>query len=257
MRPGRDADGPGSADVDELRLESAVAVEYLNAAVFPVGHVDVALRVGGNRVQHVELSGRGAARAPALDVLAVFVEFGDARIAVAVGHVDVACGIPGDVGRPVEIIAGYADAGRRRCWCCCGGSAPAGASAGCRLGLIPRHGNRFRLAAHGHHDAPLGIELDDHVRSFVHHPDVVLGIDANVVGEDKAVNSLSDLAHEFSGLVILEQPRGAAHEHAVRSHRRIGRARTRVYEDMSLGVSGYADGLSQDGHVARVEEIGR
>ena len=57
---------------------------------------------------------------------------------------------------------------------------------------------RLRLAPDRHDDAAVGIELDDHVRAFVHHPDVVLAIDAYRVGEDEPVALLADLADELA-----------------------------------------------------------
>ena len=45
-------------------------------------------------------------------------------------------------------------------------------------------------AAEHHHDAALGVELDDHVRPLVHGPDVVLRIDAHRVRELEAVEAL-------------------------------------------------------------------
>src|SRR5258707_6333636 len=41
----------------ELALEGALPVEHLDAPVAAVGDVDVALRVGGDRVRRVELAG--------------------------------------------------------------------------------------------------------------------------------------------------------------------------------------------------------
>ena len=129
------------------------------------------------------------------------------------------CRIPGHVGRPVEVVAGHAGSNGRR-WRARrrapaprhvrappppSPSAPRGAAT---AGTV----DRFRLAAHRHHDAALGIELDDHVRSFVDDPDVVLWIDAHRVREDEAVEALADLADELARRIELEQPRGAARE---------------------------------------------
>src|SRR5262245_14315300 len=108
LRARRDADRRWRTDVDILRLEIPVAVEDLNPIVASVADVDEALRIDRHRVRDIELAWRGAARSPGLDVLAVLVELGDARVAIAVGDVDVAGRIPGDIGRPIEVVAGHA-----------------------------------------------------------------------------------------------------------------------------------------------------
>ena len=83
------------------------------APVALVGDVDVALRIDGDAVHDVELAGRRAARAPRLDVLAGRLVLRDPRVAVAVGDVDVAGGVPRDVGRPLEALARGARARQR------------------------------------------------------------------------------------------------------------------------------------------------
>src|SRR5439155_4813408 len=106
----RDADGHRRADVGDLRLRRAVAVEHLNALVAGVGDVHVALRVERDPAQRVELPDLGAALAPRLDEVAVLVEFRDARVAGAdrdaVGDVDVAVLVPRDAARAHEAVAG-------------------------------------------------------------------------------------------------------------------------------------------------------
>ena len=86
-------------------LERAVGVEDLDALVAFVGHVDVPCASIGDAVDDVELAGLGPARAPRLDVLAVRLVLRDARVAVAVGDVDVAGRVPGDIGGPLEALA--------------------------------------------------------------------------------------------------------------------------------------------------------
>ena len=81
-----------------------------------------------------------------------------------------------------------------------------------------------------HHDAPLGVELDDHVRPFVDGPDVVVRVDADGVRELEAVQALADLAHERAVLIELEQPRVAA---------------ARVHEHVPLGVGRDADAFAE------------
>ena len=66
---------------------------------------------------------------------------------------------------------------------------------------------RFLLAAERHGDAAVGTELDDHVRAFVGHPDVVVLVDANRVGEARRVVVRAPLLDELQVLVELEQHR--------------------------------------------------
>src|SRR5215471_1248151 len=139
---GRDADSPRRADARDLGLERAFAIEDLDALIAAVGDVDVVLRVGGDGQWEVELPGICATGAPALEVLAVRVHLGDACVAVAVGDVNVAGRIEGDVGGLVEVVAG--DAGT-------GAATPSAAAA---------LADGFGLAAERHDDAALGIELD-------------------------------------------------------------------------------------------------
>ena len=102
------------ADVAELRFEVAVAVEYLDALVAGVEHVDVALRVHGDRLRPVELSLLGAGRPPLPNEVAVAGELRDAVHVArhAIGNVDVAGLVPGDVRRAVERRARRARSGR-------------------------------------------------------------------------------------------------------------------------------------------------
>ena len=92
--PRRDADRPRRPADAEFLLEFAVAVEHLDAAIGAVGDVEIAVGVADDAVRGVELAGAGAALAPVLDQVAVLAEFGDARIAVAVGDVDAAVCVP-------------------------------------------------------------------------------------------------------------------------------------------------------------------
>src|SRR5437870_3182160 len=56
-------------------------------------------------------------------------------------------------------------------------------------------------------DPPFGIELDDHVRSLVHGPDVVLRIDSYRMREHESIKALADLAYVAPILVEFKQPR--------------------------------------------------
>ena len=73
-----------------LRLELAVAVEHLHAMVLAIRHIDPAVGVAADIVRQVELPRLDARLAPRHQPLAVLVVFVHARIAVAVGDIDVA-----------------------------------------------------------------------------------------------------------------------------------------------------------------------
>src|SRR2546430_181440 len=112
-RAARDADRLRRADAGNLRLERALAVEDLDALVPRVGHVDVARRVGRDAANPVGLSRRRPRLPPRLHEVAVLCGLRHAVVAAdAVGDVDVAGAIPGDVCRMIEGVA--VDAGARR-----------------------------------------------------------------------------------------------------------------------------------------------
>ena len=207
MRAARNAERRRHADVLDRRLERAVVVEDLNALVALIGDVDVALRVGSDRMRRVEFALAGPARSPRLDEAAVLVELRDACVgAVAVGDEDVSGGVPGDVARPHELIAG-APRARKSC--------PGPRRLLHRL-LLPRPlrgparrprlahrraapacaGGTRMLIASGLRpstisDAPIGAELQDLIGGLVDDPDVVLRVNAHGVREQKRVNALS------------------------------------------------------------------
>ena len=164
-------------------------------------------------MRDVELSRRVAALAPRFDPLAVLVEFRDARVVVAVADKNIACGIPRDVRRTIEGV--HARRRRRRA---CG-----------RLLRTPF--DQLPLSSEQHHDASLGIEFDDHVRSLVDAPDIVVFVDSDDVREFEAVEVLADLAKKLDVAIELEQLRMPA---AV------------IHEDVALRVHGDA------GHLAEV-----
>src|SRR6187399_1493847 len=222
VRSRADAHRPRRADVVVDGAQHELAVEHLNAAVLPVGHVDVALGVGGDRVRDVQLIRLGATRPDRLDEAPVLVVLRDARVDVAIGHVDVAGRIPGDVGRAVEAVR----LGRRR-----------GGKARSRLDTTDRLGT----PAHGHQHPPFGVELHDHVRAFVHGPDVVLRVHADGVRHLEAVETLADLADEGALLIELEQPRVAA---------------AREDEDVALRIARHADPLAEVEVGRQLEEVG-
>ena len=99
--------------------------------------------------------------------------------------------------------------------------------------MLPRFGifiGSFFLAPKHHHDAAFGIELDDHVRTLVDGPDVVIFINANHVRERPRVKVLADFPNVFSVLVELEQLGGSG------GICRSRRASAMEHEDVSLGI---------------------
>ena len=132
---------------------------------------------------------RGSRLAPRLHPVAVLVVFGDARIDVAVGDVDVASESQAtSVGwRKSPSIGGER-----------------------RIGMAPRLGvfvGGFGAASKDPDDAAGRIELDDHVGAFVDGPDVVVLVDAHGVSFGPGVEALADLAQEFTLRPELEQLR--------------------------------------------------
>src|SRR5262245_34897660 len=112
-RSARHADRLRRADIGDLRLERAFAVEDLDAVVAGVGHVDVACRIAGDAADLVELPLSRSGLAPRLHEVPFLGELRDAVVgAEAVGDVDVAGAIPRHVRRAVEAVA--VDAGSRR-----------------------------------------------------------------------------------------------------------------------------------------------
>ena len=80
-------------------------LKNLDAVVLAVADVQVAVAVGGDVVDDVELAGVGARSAPRLDQLAVRRVFVDAAVAVPVGDEQAAVrGVDGDVSASVEGI---------------------------------------------------------------------------------------------------------------------------------------------------------
>ena len=151
-------------------------------------------RVAGDAADPVELALPRSGLAPGLHEVAVLGELRDAVVgAEPVGDVDVAGAVPGDVRRPVEVVAVDAGAGSAA-------AAPAAAAAaapGFRrrvaagrvrppLAGTPGPGRTrdvLRLSAEHHQEPAVGIELHDLVRSGVDDPDVVLRIDAHLLRE--------------------------------------------------------------------------
>src|ERR1700676_5301979 len=94
MNPGRER----HIDLD-LPQDLAVGIEYLDASIAAIRHVDIALGVGRDAVRRIELSGPASRLTKRLHPVAVLVELGHARIDVAVADEDIPLRVPGDVGR--------------------------------------------------------------------------------------------------------------------------------------------------------------
>src|SRR5260221_6357417 len=100
-----DADVVRLLDVRKLVEVLAVLVEHLDAIVRAIGDVDASVLVDRDRVRRLQLAVAGAARAPHHQELAVLVELGDARVAVAVADEEGPVGQPRDVGGALEVRA--------------------------------------------------------------------------------------------------------------------------------------------------------
>ena len=170
------------------RLEGAVVVEHLDALVAAVGGVDIALRIDRDAADVGELAGSSSLLAPGLHEHAVLVELGDARVAQAVGDEDVALRIPGDVGRTVEqVLWRPAPAARRPPPP--SPPPPADARGDSTASALRPSSNATR---------PCGSNFMTMRRHLIDDPDVVLRIDADLRGEQEAVDVLADLADELA-----------------------------------------------------------
>ena len=215
-----------------MAKEFSIGVEDLDAAVAAIGDVNVVVRIDGDTVRGVELAGLVAWFAPGLEPVPVLVDFGDARIDVAVADVGVACRVPRDVGN----LAEHAIDGRQR-----------------RLDVFERLGafvRGFLLAAEDHDDAAFGIEFDDHVGAFVSYPNVVVLVDLNGMGEGPGVEMLADLAEKFSVGGEFEELRGRA---AVGGTAAVA---TRENEDVAFGIHGDAGGFTEMEVGRKFQEVG-
>src|SRR5580704_885873 len=170
-----DADCPGRAHLIIGLLEIQIVVEDLNAKIVAIGNVNIAWAVHRNGMRSVELSGRDSARSYRFDKLAVFGVLCDTGVAIAIRDEDISRGVPSDVGRPIKAV-GLRLRGR----------------------LLKQAWSRFRTPAQKHLNPAFRIELDDHVRSFVDCPDVVLRIDPNRMSKQEPIQALADLANESS-----------------------------------------------------------
>src|SRR5439155_18918781 len=105
-RSAGDANRLRRADVGDLRFERAFAVENLDAVVAGIGDVDVPGRVAGDAADAIELTRSRSGLPPRLHEVPVLGELRDAVVRTeSIGHIDVACPVPGDVRGPVERIS--------------------------------------------------------------------------------------------------------------------------------------------------------
>src|SRR5262245_435585 len=227
LRPGGYTDRLRCPDIGRFHFEVSVAVEGLDALFSLIGDIHHALRVDCNAVDDVELSGSGAARPPVPDPFAVLVVLRHARVAIAVGHIDVAGCIPRNVGRAIEAFTGWSCAGERRSAAATATFAATLATAALAPALPTRFGNRLndgdscwkrldprsrnaqrlRLAAEDQLDPSVRVELDNLCRHLIHDPHVVLRIDPHLLGLQEPIRALRDLTNELARAVELKQAR--------------------------------------------------
>src|SRR6266403_3103093 len=166
---GGDLDAPRRAYAADGFLEVQIGVIDLDAVVAAVADINVALRVRGDAMRRTELIRAGTVCSHRLHPCAVLRYLDDARVAIAIAHVDIVLRIPCYVGFPVE-CAHYSD----------------------RIALrdlltafeVALHViDRLRFSAERHFDVGIRVELDDHSGTLVNHPHVVVFIDADGVRE--------------------------------------------------------------------------
>src|SRR5690242_6752608 len=202
-------DGPRRADIGVLSFGIAIVIEHLDALVAAITYVNVPLRINSDGMRSIKLANRSAPSAPGLNEDAVFVKFSDAGVSVAIGDENISGSIPGHIGGAIEVIS--RDAGAV--------AASAATFAATTFSTRGRRGDidGLRFPAHSHEHVTIGIELDDHVRAFIHDPDVILRIHANGVGENETVKTLTDLTDILAALVEFKKTRGRPHEDAIGS----------------------------------------
>ena len=138
-------------------------------------------------MRQIELADVRAVGAPVHQEVPVHVELHHARVHIAVADEDVAVRIPGHIGGPVEVAA----------------DGPRFALVGkLDVAMVP-----LFPAPQVHADITIWVELDDRIGSLVYDPEVVLVIEAHLVGIGDAVHALPDLSHVVAVLVELEQLR--------------------------------------------------
>src|ERR1019366_9964925 len=144
-------------------LEVSIGIEYLHAIVRAVGHIDIGVLIDYDIVRSTKLARSRAPVAPVLDQIAFLGELRYARIPVSVGNVGVAVWSNGRVGRLVEV---------RRRWY--GSFDP--------MSHIDPSQVR-RAAAQRLYHAQVAVELNHHIVGRANQPQIVLGIEADAVGD--------------------------------------------------------------------------
>jgi hypothetical protein len=126
--------------------------------------------------------------------------------------------------------AGKRAIGRRRCR---------------RLGNV----DGFRLAAQQHQDAAAGgVEFDDHAAIGIDGPDIVLAVDADLLGDEETVNSPADFSDEIAGGIELKQLGPVAERESARTAQRGARTAGPCQdEDSALGVGRDSGDLAEIG----------
>ena len=90
-RPGIRLDGHVNHD---LAQKFSLAIEYLNTTIATVSNIDISLRIHGDAVRSIDLTGLVTGFAPRLEPVPFLVDFGDSGIDVTVADLTVARGIP-------------------------------------------------------------------------------------------------------------------------------------------------------------------
>src|SRR3982074_1388680 len=173
----------------DLAQTLSLSIEHLDSAVTAIRNVDISLSVDRNAMRSIELPGFASRFTPGFEPFTIFVDLGDPRIDVAVADVSVV----GFVPRYICYLSEHPVLGRS--W---GGSVLQWPGAVIRSLL---------LAAEHHNYASLRIEFNDHVRTLVGNPDVVLAIDLDRVRVRPRVEVVADLAHELAVSAKLEKLR--------------------------------------------------
>src|SRR6185437_4270974 len=96
-----------------------------------------------------------------------------------------------------------------------------------------------------------------HSAISIHRPDIVLAVDANLLGDTEAINSLADLPDEIAGGTELQQFRRAAlGESAGPSHRGAGMTGPLEDEDIALRIGRHSGNLAKVGVWGQLQNIG-
>ena len=172
-------------------------------------------------MRQAELSDLPAEGSPVHQEVPVLVELHHTGVHVAVTDEDVAIRVPRDVRRPVEV------APVRPCLL--------------RAGKLHDAVKTLFPAPQVHHDVSVRIELDDGIRGFVHDPQIVFVVEADLVSIGEPVDTLAVLAPVFAVVVEFEQLRRGVHP----DRACVGTTRVVQDHDMALGVERHAEHLTE------------